>query len=661
MSGSFDPYRKWLGIPPDEQPPNHYRLLGIPVFEDDPDVIENAVNRQMSHVRTFQGGRHAEASQKILNELASAKLTLLLAERKLEYDEQLRGELAVAASPPAAAASAAPPPASPPPASPPPASPPTVVKAAAANPGSLAVGAAPVAVSTGTARKSSISPRSRRKKKSPLPIYFGLLGGALVLVAVIFAIAGRSNPASTNSTNTQQPTPAGPSVTTRFPDPRSPNRHQNNPTPNRFEPPDPPRTFVPPANHTSDNSDNNDTTEFTFPDPNSPANKAERFRDNLANVRQAFTDRNQDRAQSALALAQELKQSQSEFDEIERLDALSTYLSSFWSAVRKSIYSSRNSDPPARFEFEGEEIVLVDVMGNVVEYTANDQKQSVPIRDLPAKHAISFARPVLDEDDLYGLVYLATFLAFDKDIEESRRKQRAAEVVRKAQSEGQNTNYIAAEIGIGDQAATVPTDLPSVPADKPFEAAPPLPLNNDTVDSNPSNEPARSPAPEAAEIAAARSQLLKNIALQFGARPTVAQRREILSTLMTSVREQPNQVDRYVGWTEARELAVDLGDVATLMEAIDALTTEFEINALRMQHAELSRILRNTAADDALLRQSAEEASRDALEQEQYKLAAELIDIAARAARRAKDFASAEVLSQEHERITALADQQTAP
>ena len=25
----FDPYRKWLGIPPQEQPPNHYRLLGI--------------------------------------------------------------------------------------------------------------------------------------------------------------------------------------------------------------------------------------------------------------------------------------------------------------------------------------------------------------------------------------------------------------------------------------------------------------------------------------------------------------------------------------------------------------------------------------------------------------------------------------------------------
>ena len=25
----MDPYHVWLGIPPEEQPPNHYRLLGI--------------------------------------------------------------------------------------------------------------------------------------------------------------------------------------------------------------------------------------------------------------------------------------------------------------------------------------------------------------------------------------------------------------------------------------------------------------------------------------------------------------------------------------------------------------------------------------------------------------------------------------------------------
>ena len=35
MSETFDPYHAWLGIPPEQQPPNHYQLLGLQVFEPD--------------------------------------------------------------------------------------------------------------------------------------------------------------------------------------------------------------------------------------------------------------------------------------------------------------------------------------------------------------------------------------------------------------------------------------------------------------------------------------------------------------------------------------------------------------------------------------------------------------------------------------------------
>jgi hypothetical protein len=93
MTESFDPYRKWLGIAPKDLPPHHYRLLGIPTFENDPDVIENAAARQMSHVRTFQGSKHAAISQRILTELSAAKLCLLTPERKAVYDGQLRTKL----------------------------------------------------------------------------------------------------------------------------------------------------------------------------------------------------------------------------------------------------------------------------------------------------------------------------------------------------------------------------------------------------------------------------------------------------------------------------------------------------------------------------------------------------------------------------------------
>ena len=90
MPETFDPYHKWLGIPPAEQPPNHYRLLAIPLFESDPDVIANAADQRMGHVRSFQIGVHTELSQRLLNAIAAARVCLLDARKKAVYDAALR-------------------------------------------------------------------------------------------------------------------------------------------------------------------------------------------------------------------------------------------------------------------------------------------------------------------------------------------------------------------------------------------------------------------------------------------------------------------------------------------------------------------------------------------------------------------------------------------
>lgn len=90
MSNVFDPYYQWLGIPSHEQPPDHYRLLGLARYETNADVIESAADRQMAHVRTHQSGKHGEASQRLLNEIAAARLCLLSAEKKAAYDAQLK-------------------------------------------------------------------------------------------------------------------------------------------------------------------------------------------------------------------------------------------------------------------------------------------------------------------------------------------------------------------------------------------------------------------------------------------------------------------------------------------------------------------------------------------------------------------------------------------
>jgi len=106
---TFDAYHKWLGIPAEDQPPNHYRLLAINLFEDDLDVIESAADRQMAHVRTFQGGPHSADSQKLLNELSAAKISLLHPQKRAAYDAELRRQLAAAQEPPPSAAPTQPP------------------------------------------------------------------------------------------------------------------------------------------------------------------------------------------------------------------------------------------------------------------------------------------------------------------------------------------------------------------------------------------------------------------------------------------------------------------------------------------------------------------------------------------------------------------------
>jgi len=64
MPETFDPYHTWLGIPPEQQPPNHYRLLAIEAFESNPDVIESAADQRMAHLRSFQTGRRRRSRPK---------------------------------------------------------------------------------------------------------------------------------------------------------------------------------------------------------------------------------------------------------------------------------------------------------------------------------------------------------------------------------------------------------------------------------------------------------------------------------------------------------------------------------------------------------------------------------------------------------------------
>jgi hypothetical protein len=180
MSQPFDPYYRWLGIPAEEQPPDFYRLLGVRRFESDPEVISNAADRQMLHVRSFQTGPRSAECQRLLNELAAARTCLLNPSKKEEYDRELHtahGDLDSPALPPQFAAQ--PQPLARGPAAPLAAAPPLAAQAV----GGMAPAAPAVAPAPVRGRRSR-----RPSRTSPMVLAIEVLVGAVVGVAVALGV-----------------------------------------------------------------------------------------------------------------------------------------------------------------------------------------------------------------------------------------------------------------------------------------------------------------------------------------------------------------------------------------------------------------------------------------------------------------------------------------
>ncbi|HEY1065494.1 MAG TPA: hypothetical protein VGE52_05275 [Pirellulales bacterium] len=89
MAKDIDVYRDWLKIKETTRPLNHYQLLRLTQFEDDPEKIRKNYRALNAEVRKYASGDYAKLSQELLNELAKAMLLLTDARRKKEYDATL--------------------------------------------------------------------------------------------------------------------------------------------------------------------------------------------------------------------------------------------------------------------------------------------------------------------------------------------------------------------------------------------------------------------------------------------------------------------------------------------------------------------------------------------------------------------------------------------
>ena len=174
MADAFDPYHKWLGISPKDQPPHHYRLLGIDLFEDDLDVIESAADQRMTHVRAFQTGKRSQLSQNILNEIAGARVCLLSPEKKAAYDGQLQGDL--------------------PPSAPPRIRPPEMAPVSEPNGAFVWAGAAGDAEPGLSGLRTHSAPRFSRRKDRTVWMLWGAAGLMIVLAVVLVLVALQRKP-----------------------------------------------------------------------------------------------------------------------------------------------------------------------------------------------------------------------------------------------------------------------------------------------------------------------------------------------------------------------------------------------------------------------------------------------------------------------------------
>ena len=192
---SFDPYLVWLGIRPEDQPPDHYRLLGIKPYEPKPEVIVRAAKRQMARVKNAQSGEVSQLAQDILKEIALARNCLLDPVKRAEHDRQLKTRLEQQAGPTRPSRSANPPG-------------PEQIRSSG-----------PVGIMATNGQESSSG--IRRAERSPLSrlmsIVLGGIAGTLLAVAILYAVhsrdaavARRESPPPAGSQPVVAPTPLGP-------------------------------------------------------------------------------------------------------------------------------------------------------------------------------------------------------------------------------------------------------------------------------------------------------------------------------------------------------------------------------------------------------------------------------------------------------------------
>ena len=631
MQDPFDPYQQWLGIPPSEQPPDHYRLLGIAPLENDSAVILRAIEERTAYVRACAGDQHADALEDLLEDLATAKHLLLNPTFKQQYDLMLRqhSEPAYRVGYPASGVvapapvqpSAQGPVHTPSPVTPGaggPLDPPVIVTdagpASAARPRVAGAAGATGAASNG----------GEQKNAAMQPALIGAIVGGAVLLGILVLVIASSGPGDETASQGDRPASRGSSDrsrsstkgrSSRTKPPRRDSSSRSSPSW---------RGGTPPPLGSRTMADLMEQDDNAPPDTRSTTGL-------LKAARMAMADRQLEAARHHVEAAATGARSSTERAEVQRVQKLLDALGAFWKAVREQA---------ARLH-AAEEVVVGQTRAIVVEVDRSRliMKVAGKLRiynlpgDLPRPLAVALAQRHVGNDSPAANLRIGAFLAIDAkgDRQEARRRWDNAGAEGKALLPELELAGPVKKNGPGGRTPSpvmdVAGDWSSGPGKGPKRPGPPKKL----------------PVPDAAALATAELQVREVFKGEFaGARNNKDGKVALAKKMYTAAEETKDDTAvRYFMYQVARDTAVELGDPESFFWAIGRMDHFYQIDAIGMKADMLAKAWREQTESEQ--RRAVYEYSKhlldEAMKAKHYKAAGRVVRVAIAGAKAGRDHA----------------------
>lgn len=621
MHDPFDPYQQWLGIPPAEQPPHHYRLLGLRPCEADHRAITRAVQTRIAHLRKCDDGSHKDDLHRLLQQVTEARHTLLNAKLKEQYDAKLRDEGVDPDQAPAPAPLPVP-----------------GAAVAASEPAHPGVAINTGRPSAGVRGRSAArrGPASSAAKNPHLPIILTASGAGVVLLIVLVMALSQSGKSGREGGNRAARQERGQPA-------RSARRYSSVPDLPELSSGRTRWDNVPGArNHGTLADLMNEEEDETPPDTST-------LTGTLAAARRAMADRKPGQARKHIQAAASMARSKTERAEADRVAKLLAAWEPFWTPARDAFGRLKS----------GQEVIVADTRVAIVSaedrmvvVRAAGKNRIYTIDDMPWKLAVALAEPKLPDDPAQRNLHVGAFLAVDGygDRDEARRLLGQA---------GPQGKSLLPEVNLAPRIKKREPQ-PDRPYAGPMTPAGPGPGAAAGGGHGPKPEgpsqPGKLPVPDVQTQLKADDRVRSMFEADFrDARDAEGKAALVRKLLDTAAKTGNDPVAQFVMLRIAREVAVEVGDPQLIARVIDRTAEGYLVDALDLKAEAIAVAWRSedaVAHRPALYEQSLS-VLESAMAAEHYTAADRVMSVATAGAKAAKNYALVRRLEDQERTIRA--------